>query len=237
MPKRTRTLSAKQLHSARLKQIRPFVSFNYDLRKPLSEAAKRKIKRYSDEVAALTNRPYQVFRPRSPTHLYEAQAFAQHGQKLPGLKVAFLPVDTAQGKMKLRFTDRGVVGKTKYITMSDVRLSVRKLLDDPEAHVNAKIAGNPAKQFTIQAGRYEIPRPYLPESVGRAVAKLVATYSDDESNHYFGNWLHGLKAYQFENQSELGDYLRAKQKVIRENKRARRNDARRRARDRQRKQT
>jgi hypothetical protein len=231
MPKRTRTNVGKQLHSARLKSIRPFVDFDYDLRKPLTTAAKRKIKKYADEISALTNRPYQVFRPRSRKHLQQAQAFAQHGEKLPGLKVAFLPTD-GNHRMQLRFTRGGVKGKTKNVIMSDVPLSIRKLLADPEAHVNARIAGNPAKQYTIQAGRYEIPRPYLPSTVARAVAKFVSAYSDQESNHYFGNWLHGLKAYQFAEQGTLGEYLREKQKVIREGKRARRNEARRRQRQR-----
>lgn len=227
MPKRTRARVGKQLHSDRLKQIRPFVDFNYDLRKPLSSAAKKKIKKYADEIAALTNRPYQIFRPRLSKHLHEAQAFAQHGANLPGLKVAFLPTD-GNNKMQLRFSKKGVTGKTKNVIMSDVRLSVRQLLRDPEGHVNARILGNPAKQFTIQAGRYEIPRPYLPESVAKAVAKFVSAYSDPEENNYFGNWLHGLKAYQFVEQGTLGEYLREKQKVIREGKRARRNAARRR---------
>lgn len=229
--KRTRAGVGKQLHKDRMKQIRPFVNFNYDLRKPLPKSAQRKIKKYSDEISALTNRPYQVFRARSKQHLYEAQAFAQHGEKLPGLKVAFLPTDGSH-KMQLRFGKRGVTGKTKNVIMSDVRLSIRQLLADPEGHVNARILGNPAKQFTIQAGRYEIPRPYLPGTVARAVAKLVSAYSDEESNHYFGNWLHGLKAYQFAEQGTLGEYLREKQKVIREGKRARRNEARRRQRQR-----
>lgn len=225
MPDNKRARAQKQLHSARLKLIRPYVDFNYDLRKPLSETAKRKIKEYSDEVTALTNRPYQIFRPRKHAHLLEAQGFAQHERRLPGLKVAFLPTDGAS-KMHVRWTKKGIVAKTKNVTMTDVKLSVRKLLADPEAHVNERIRGNPAKQYTIQAGRYEIPQPYLPQSVGKAVARLVSRYSDNESNHYFGRWLHGLKAYQFSEQGTLGDYLREKQKRIKEGKRTRKNSSR-----------
>lgn len=219
------------IHSQRLKAIRRFVSFNYDLRKPLSTSAKRKIKKYADEVEALTNRPYQVYRPRSRTHLHEAQAFAQHEARLPQLKVAFLPSDGTH-KIKVRFTRKGIRAKTKNVIMTDVKLSIRQLLLDPEKHVNERIAGNPAKQYTVQAGRYEIPRPYLPETVARGVSRLVNAYSDKESNHYFGRWLHGLKAYQFVEQGTLQEYLIEKQRSIRDGKRKRRALARKRARQR-----
>jgi hypothetical protein len=235
MPRKTAKLKAKinknGIHAQRLKEIRRFVDFNYDLRKPLTSSQKRKIKTYHDEISALTNRPYQVYRARSRTHLYEAQEFAQHGKRLPGLKVAFLPVDGAN-KIKLRFTGRGVVGKTKHVVITDVKLSIAQLLINPEKHVNERIAGNPAKQFTVQAGRYEIPSPYLPSTIGKAVARLVSRYGadsgyDEDNNHYFGRWLHGLKAYEFEAQAGLQEYLIEKAKNIKEGKRARRREFRR----------
>lgn len=232
MPKNNRTRSKMQLHSERLRAIRPYVSFNYDLRQPLSDAAKRKIKLYHDEITALTNRPYQIFRPRNKKHLHDAQAFAQHEADLPQLKVAFLPTDGAT-KMHLAFRKGGIVARTRNVVMTDVRLSVRQLLRNPEKHVNERIQGNPAKQFTIQAGRYEIPRPYLPHTVGRAVARLVNTYNDRDSNHYFGKWLHGLKAYRFNEQGSLAEYLTEKRAAIKKGKRERKRIKRARERARQ----
>lgn len=233
MPRKTATVKTKahRLSAERLKAIRPFVSFNYDLRKPLSEYAQRKIKKYHDEITALTNRPYQVYRPRLRDHLEQAQEFAQHEKRLPALKVAFLPTD-GTNKVRLEFTKHGVIGRTRHVTMRDVRLSLRGLLSDPEKEVNRKIAGNPAKQYTVQAGRYEIPQPYLPDTIGKAVARLVARYGEasglnDDDNHYFGHWLHGLKAYSFEGQADLQEYLIEKRKAIKAGKRKRANMRRR----------
>lgn len=214
------------VHKQRLKEIRRFVDFNYDLRKPLSNAAKRKIKRYHDEIKALTNRPYQIYRPRLKAHRMQAQEFAQHENRLPGLKVAFIPTD-GKNKVQLIFTKAGVKGKTKHVTISDVKLSVAQLLIDPVRHVKERIAGNPAKQFTVQAGRYEIPQAYPHYSIPNAVARLVNEYSKKESNHYFGRWLHGLKAYTFQGQRDAQEYLEEKQKSIRAGKRARRRSKRR----------
>lgn len=233
MPNKTAKLKSKgqQLAAQRLKEIRRFVSFDYDLRKPLSQYAQRKIKTYHDEITALTNRPYQVYRPRLAAHLGEAQEFAQHEKRLPGLRVAFIPTD-GTNKVTLRFTAKGVVGKTKYVRITDVKLSVSQLLINAEKHVNERIQGNPAKQFTVQAGRYEIPQPYLPSTIGKAVARLVVRYGEDSgltpgSNHYFGRWLHGLKAYEFDAQAGLQEYLIEKQKAIKAGKRKRARERRR----------
>lgn len=227
MPRKKPKLKAQQLHRDRLKQIRKFVDFDYDLRRPLSENAIRKIRRYHAEITALTNRPYQVFRPRSADHLAEAQEFAQHENRLPGLKVAFIPTDGAN-KVRLRFTKRGVVGSTKHVITRHIPLSVRELLIDPIAHVNARIAGNPAKQFTVQAGRYEIPQGYTKTSIARAVGRLCNIYGESggvtqENNHHFKRWLHGLNAYTFEEQGDIAEYLETKQKSIQAGKRRRRN--------------
>jgi hypothetical protein len=223
MPDKKRAVNG--IHAQRLKEIRRFVDFNFDLRKPLTKSQQRKIKKYHDEINALTNRPYQVYRPKRADHLRQAQEFAQHEKRLPGLKVAFIPTD-GTNRVSLRFTKKGVVGKTKHVTITDVKLSIAQLLINPEKHVNERIAGNPAKQFTVQAGRYEIPSPYIPSTIGKAVARLVNTYGaaggvTPENNHYFGKWLHGLKAYEFAAQSGLQEYLIEKQKSIRYGKRNR----------------
>lgn len=233
MPKRTAKLKSKGqlLATQRLKEIRRFVSFDYDLRKPLNKSAQRKIKKYHDEITALTNRPYQVYRPRRADHLHEAQEFAQHEKQLPGLRVAFIPTD-GKNKVSLKFTSKGVKGKTKHVEISDVKLSVTQLLINAEKHVNERITGNPAKQYTVQAGRYEIPQPHLPSTIAKYVAKLVSRYSDaggvtKDSNHYFGRWLHGLKAYEFDNQAGLMEYFGAKSQAIKEGKKRRKRERRR----------
>lgn len=230
MPKSTRA----NLHAQRLKQIRPFINFDYDLRKSLSNSAKRKIKRYFDEIDALTNRPYQVYRPRRKDHLREAQEFAQHATRLPALKVAFIP--TSGAPVKLSFNKRGVTARSGHVATTDIRLSKRGLINDAKGYTTFKVATRPdSQQFTVQAGRYEIAQPYPKYAIPDAVARLCATYSNPEDNHYFGNWLHGLKAYTFHDQAELFEYFAAKREAIKNAKKARRRRARkaRRAREQQ----
>lgn len=219
MPKQRRRVNG--IHAERLRQIRPFVSFNYDLREKLSRSAQKKIKRYHDEIAALTNRPYQVYRPRLTGRLRAAQEFAQHDKYLPQLRVAFIPTD-GTNKVRLSFTRSGIRGHTEHVSSEIVRLSLQGLLINAEAYVRTRLRNHSAEHFTIQAGRYEIPIGYLKETVPRAVARLVNKYSNEQSNHYFGRWLHGLRAYYYENQGALSEYLREKQEAIKDAKRERR---------------
>lgn len=220
MPKNTRRQSAKQLHSERLKKIRSYVEFNYDLRKPLTPAAKRKIKVYYDEIQALTNRPYQVFRPRSKAHRIESQEFAQHEKMLPQLKVAFVPTNGKE-KLKIRFTAKGVIADSEHVRIQHIRLSTSALLRDAAAHVNERIKQTNAKSFTIQAGRYEIPAGFARDVIGNGVARYVSKYGNADKNNYFGNWLHGVFAHTFTGQDTIQSYLVEKQKSIRAGKRAR----------------
>lgn len=224
MPNKRPTVKAK-LAKQRLKEIRKFVDFDYDLRKPLTPSAQRKIKKYHDEISALTNRPYQVFRPRNKAHRVQAQRFAQHETHLPGLKVAFIPTDGIN-PVKLKFTKRGVVAKTAHVQWEIIPLSQAGLYKDAAAEVEKRIRRRKETQFTINAGKYEIPQPYIKESLPAAVAALVMRYGeasglDEEKNHHWSNWLESVKAYKFDNQHGVQEYLIGKAKSIKKGKLAR----------------
>jgi hypothetical protein len=220
-----------------MKAIAPFVDFSYspEKRKP-SAKAKRLIKTYFDEVSALQNRPHQVKRYKNPEHLAQAQQFAQHEKPLKHLKVAFVPTD-GESNVSLRFTKAGVVATAGRVHIRSVPLSRAGLLRDAPGHVRERIGNIDAKQFTIQAGRYEIPIPYLPQSVPAAVARLVARYGGNaptrrkKKNNHWSRWLHGLNAYTFSGQdNSTQQYLIEKQKAIKDAKIKRRSAARKRAR-------
>lgn len=228
MPTITQKKKARKLFNARVKQIRPFVDFDFDLRKPATKAQKAKVKRYSDEISKLTNRPYQVYRPRLRERLRPAQQFSQHESQLPGLKVAFIPTD-GKGTTRLRFTKSGIVAQSEYVSIRGISLSIRGLAGDTPEYVARRISGVAASHFTIQAGAFEIPIPYLPESVPKAVSLLVERYGghgppddkEDRENHHWANWLHGLKGYESDNQEDVVAYLMDKRSRIKSDKKER----------------
>ena len=117
-------------YAQRLKSIRPFVSFNYDLRQPLSSAAKAKITRYYEYIQKLTVRQHQVYRSSNPDNLRAVQRFAQHDPKRYGeIKVAFVPNAGAE-RMKLTIgADGRVRGATRNISQIEIPFDVESLAE------------------------------------------------------------------------------------------------------------
>jgi hypothetical protein len=227
MPKKN---SINGIHAQRLKAIRPFIDFDYDLRKPLTKYQKSRIREYYKEVDALTARPYYVFRPRSKQHLIKAQQFAQHEKSLPGLKVAFIPT-SGTTKPIIRFKNGKYTQTIDHVTTELIQFNKTELIKDSKGHVENVIKEKRnAKRFTILAGRYEIPRSYSRNLIAQYVAQYTAKYSNPDKNNYFGNWMVGLAAHHFKDQATFTEYQSAKYKAKVKLKTSRRNRKRRRQR-------
>jgi hypothetical protein len=229
MPKNN---SINGIHAQRLKAIRGFINFDFDLRKPLSRYQKQKIKTYYDEIDALTARPYYSYRPRDKTRLAKAQKYAQHEKSLPGLKVAFIPTN-GKDKPKIRYNNKSeLIVSTKHISSRLLEFDKNELIKDAKSHVEKVIKRDKtAKRFTILAGKYEIPNSYSRSIVPEQVVNLALKYSAPEANNYFGNWMVGLTAHHFHDQADFDEYRNAKMKAKVKHKAARRNSKRRQSRN------
>jgi len=73
-----------------MKQLRPFVDWNVDLRKPLSPSDKRRITIYHKQLEDMRKRPHKVYRPRTKESAKAAREFA--GNALPGFNAIPIPV-------------------------------------------------------------------------------------------------------------------------------------------------
>lgn len=218
---------ANNIHAQRLKAIRPFIDFNYDLRKPLSNYQKRKIKEYYDEINALTARPYYVYRPHKSERLAKAQQYAQHEKQLKGLKVAFIPTNGIE-KPKISFNKSGdLIAETKHVKTEFIPFDPDLLIDDPESYTRDLIDDIDAKRFTILAGKYEIPNSYSKSRLPANVAKLAGKYGNPDLNNYFGNWMVGLSAHTFSEQADFNEYAKAKSDAKKQLQRERKNRKRR----------
>lgn len=215
------------IHAQRLKSIRPFVNFDYDLRKPLTKSQKRTIKKYHDAIDKLQARPNKIYHPRSEKNKKEAQAFSQHPKGLPGIKVAFVP--TANKDAKVTFGKDGrMILKTKHVATQDIRFDPVNLALNPKDEVKRAIQDHPrAKSFTIKADEHEIPISYDKATFSRGVIKLMDKYANADANNYFGNWLFGAKAHYFTDQTDFSEFQRSKDKAKKELQKKRRNKKRR----------
>lgn len=221
-------------YSYRMRAIRPYVDFNYDLRRPLSSAAKAKITRYYEYIQKLTVRPHQVYRSSNDKNLKAVQRFSQHDTKHPALKVAFVP-NAGVERMSLTVTKDGKVrGKTGNIRVYEIPLDVELIAglvaedqeqDDPEVNSVREYlqeiidTGPEVQRYVIQAGEFEFPGAFAKQFIVDEMLRVMNNYSADKfnpekkSSHYFGNWMHGLNGYRFRNQAELGEYREAKRQM------------------------
>lgn len=224
MPKHniSKRRSTSKIHAARMRAIRPYVSFNYDMRKPLTSYQKRKIKKYYDEVQGLTARSFQTYRPRNKARLAKAMQYSGQNKKLSEFKAALIPTP-GQSKVKVKFNKAGRLRvESQYSSSTVVPLYIDQLLTRPDAHIAEQLASVDGNAFTIMADIHEIPQVVDRELVAREVGKLMMKYSDDEKNNWFGNWLHGLRSHTFKNQSAIHEYLRDKEAARNERARERR---------------
>lgn len=204
----------------RMREIRRFVSFDYDLRKPLSSAAKAKINRYYAQIERLTVRPHQVYRAKKSDNLRAVQRFAQHDRRYKEIKVAFVPTD-GKNKARVSVNRKGEVrSKIGYVRMFEIPFDMERLVTEGREYIKEAIDNGPeVKRYVIQAGAFEVPSTSLRKDIVDDVAKYMSKYgadrydADNPSSHYFGNWLFGVNGYTFRAQDELTAYRHNKQQA------------------------
>lgn len=216
----------------RIKAIRPFVNFDYNLNDVkkigLSPSQKREVTKYFKAVNQLTARPFHAYRPKTKKNLEVSREYAHPDIKLKYLNTIFIPTDGKKG-VRVKISKSGEMKvKTKYVTQKYIPLNKVKLAKDAKSHVKTEIKKYPeADNFLIRCGMYEIQQPAGRKNIADKVERLTKTYGDKEKNNYFGNWLHGLTANKFDNQASMKSYLLEKSKAKKELKRERRNKKRR----------
>tara|TARA_R110000803_G_scaffold164080_1_gene227830 strand:+ start:6242 stop:6946 length:705 start_codon:yes stop_codon:yes gene_type:complete len=197
-----------------LREIRPFVSFDYNLNEKLTKSQRAKITKYHKVIDRLKARPNYVYRPRKKDRLQKAQNFAQHQEKLPDLKVAFIPTQGGE-KPTIKFNKKNQLSiSDSTVTNTLIELDPQELMADPEGHIKEQINDvGKFESYTISAGAYEIPIGIRTvDLLTTEIINLMEKYGDEKKNNYFGQWLHSVRGYNFKNQASFGAYLNVKQK-------------------------
>jgi hypothetical protein len=220
-------------YGQRLRAIRPYVDFDYDLRQPLSSAAKAQITRYYGYIQKLTVRQHQVYRSKNADNLRAVQRFAQHDpERYQRLTVAFVP-NSGKERMKLRIDTKGRVrGKTGSIGQVEIPLDPYDLLEAEENGTAAEYVDRmideapPAKRYVVMAGEFEVPSARHRGAITAYVVDLMSRYSsdrhdeNDKNSHHYKNWMFGLIGYNFHAQAQLDEYRTTKRKATKERARA-----------------
>ena len=126
----------------------------------------------------------------------------------------------------------GEPGKESYET-DFLPFDEDEIIYDTAQHVRDVIKDAPeAKWFSIGAGIHEIRKAVKRPFIVREIERLAARYSGDApdsaegQNHFFGNWMTGLKVYEFKNQESAAAYMQHKAEIARALAKKRRNEKR-----------
>lgn len=225
MPEKSNRKNAHAQYVKKMRALRPYVNFNYDLRKPFTKYQKTKINQYFREYERLTrDKPYdiQVYRTKNKDRLKKAREFGGNDTRLPGFRVAFIPKTSPEQKIKFsKSGDPYIVSKyvrEQFIPIDHDILTVDNIKD----YIDDKVKNRPEKVFTVQCGDYELKQSFSRDTIWTEVSRLMHDYSDPETNKFYGNWMRGLVAYTFTNQDKLQDYRDAKRAAQIKKDRARR---------------
>lgn len=223
-------------YANKLRAIRPYVDFNYDLRHELHSSQKAKINKYFGEISKLQLRETQIYRSRDKKRLRVVQQFAQHDiKKYPAITVAFIP-NNGQ-KMRIRFNAHGEVVGEIYggkIRQINIVLDPVRLINEGEEYLDHVIDNAPKMdQYVPQAGEFEthqsLARPFITSAVLRLMNKYDSTHFDvkDKNSHHFANWLHGITGYKAKAVTDISRYRADKQRKTLVNSRREVNERRR----------
>lgn len=198
-----------------MQELRHYVQFDYDLRKPLAPQSKAKINKYynalSEYKAGGSANGIHVFRPRNKKHLSTAQSAAGMNPALGQFKVAFIN-KPQRGDIKIKFTKSGKMRiSTKNLKTSFIPLDPIELIgDEIEPYIERQLDKNKFPRYSINWGEYSAPVM----SRDRAIAK-IAEYAKNpkyskETHHYYGDWMTGVWGLEFKNQADAESYTKAK---------------------------
>lgn len=207
-------------YSAKLRAIRRYVDFDYDLRKPLAPSQKRKIARYAEALREISARSNKVYRSQDIRRVREVQKLSRNEfENLPGFRVAFVESPEAN-PVKVRLTKKGKPRLVaQFFEMGFIPFNPRGLAESPEDETKRAMSQSPSKFFRVSTGKFSIATAFDRNILPGEVAKLVSRYDVDAKdptklaggkslNHHYSRWLNGVISLEVKNQSDLEDFLR-----------------------------
>jgi hypothetical protein len=202
----------KTLAAERYDKIKSRVNFKFDMRKELTNANKRLIKKYSLEINELISRPYTWIKPLKNKKRNEIlQKASGHSGRNPLIKGSFLPmsIDPSTGKRpKITFNKKNEVKITyEYVDKRLISFDMKALLENPRKEILRAVAHideNKKTRFAIQTGAHmSTAKLMIKEEMIEKVIEWLFKYSVEEGvdeDDTAPNWLWGVYVFNFKNQ-------------------------------------
>lgn len=175
-----------------MKSIRPFVSFNYDLRTGMAGQSKAKIKRYHKELSSKTRPPHFIYRPRRKDHLKIATQKAGISPAFKQIKA--VPIASTEERPSRWIDKQGrFIVKEKYVKTTFVSLDAMAVIKDPKAYAQKILRENPdAETFNIKVGGSFLPTVFTRRTFTAGFGRLLRRYKGERKKHFIKEVLTGF---------------------------------------------
>ena len=199
----------------------------YDLREvdDWTPQEKARLTRVYNQVKTLSERPYQIVRPRKAENLERLQGATAPFKMADEIDVAFVPVARPGEEVDIRYTKTDVVIKEQTYEVETVEFQEREVTWVPvywadlgltPSQVEADVPGAvqkvvdafPAEAYTMMAGATFMTDSHSPDELVAEIQYIIDWYPRWEQ------FLLGVQAWTFfPKQADLADYRRDKRKA------------------------
>jgi len=203
-------------YKQKMKDIRPFVDFNYNLRENLSSGAKGKIDKYWRELQEAKGQAYRVYRTKDKKKLKAVQKST--GLSLKGFKVGIIPNYDPENPYSVSFKNDQVILRSKYETKILYPFNKKNLSTNAESEIKNTLERSNAQLFGIQCGKFEYRARAMHRKAAAVTAlNLVNAYSGitdtgELANNHYSKWLEGFFSIEVTNQKMHDAAIKKKKK-------------------------
>lgn len=188
-----------QNYNEMMKTIRPFVNFNYDLRKELNPNQKRRISLYFNKLAPLLDYDIQVYRPRKKKNIETAINSLPYDIPKTGLKAIPIIKNNPQNG-KIRIGKNGLLIKNDKTERLLVGINPLLFALSPSTETARALIGIKGDAYTFAIGLNEIMGYHFDKQ------KFI-----ESAESVFGTYqleaITGIVVYKFTKQDNFFDYL------------------------------
>jgi hypothetical protein len=190
-------MQSKKSYKEKMKELRGFVDFDYDLRKPLQSRSKGKIDTYWKELQESKGQSYRVYRPRSKSRLKQVREAA--GVSLKGFKAIPIPNPNPQDPTRVIINKGGVTFSNKSSNKHFFSFNKTALSKDSDKEARRVLAKMDYDRIQIATGKFRYRETISSKKRAR---ELINRFVGQYENHK--EWMHGLFGIDIKNQ-ELMD--------------------------------
>lgn len=186
----------------KMKELRRYVSFNYDLRKPLHSSQKAKINRYYKELKEIKNELHREYRPRNKKKLkalVKASGFSDEFKIVPIIE------SPENQEYSIGYINGEIIFQSKYEKKVFYGFNMRALAENPEKEIDRVLNKIDADLIAITYGKFESPRSNSKEFIKQDLMYLINAYQET-----YKKWLQGLFSIKFKNQEKMPKALQVK---------------------------